>query len=127
MPAGFSRYLLIALMLCLLCGGFASLAVLNGFLLLSFAFIYVPLIFFFLLSVSLHYFLIRSTEGRPQQFVTSFMGVQAIKMFVHLMVMVVIGLFFPKIAVHFIILYAVYYLAFTVVETISLMRLFAKK
>ena len=55
------------------------------------------------------------------------MGVQALKMFVHLLVMTIVGFVFPAIAVHFIILYAVYYLLFTVVETTSLMRLFLKK
>jgi hypothetical protein len=127
MPAGFSRYIITALLLSLICAALSGWAASAGFLNLSPAFRYSPLLFFFLLSVSLHYYLIRSTEGRPQKFVTAFMGVQALKMFVHLMAMVIAGILFPKIAVHFILVYAVYYLAFTVVETISLMRLFSKK
>jgi hypothetical protein len=52
------------------------------------------------------------------------MGVQALKMFVHLMVMTIVGFIFPIIAVQFILVYACYYLSFTLVETISLMRIF---
>lgn len=127
MPAGFSRYILISFVLSLLCASFACLAASKGILVLSPTFRYAPLLFFFLLSCALHYYLLRSTEGRPQRFVTAFMGVQALKMFVHLLVMTIVGFVFPAIAVHFIILYAVYYLSFTVVETTSLMRLFLKK
>ncbi len=127
MPAGFLRYVSISFFLSILCASIAGTLASKGILNLNPTFRYLPLAFFFVLSCTLHFFLIRSIEGRPQRFVTAFMGVQALKMFVHLFIMLIVGFLFPKIAVHFIILYAVYYLAFTLVETISLMRLFLKK
>jgi hypothetical protein len=108
---------------CALLAGFASYF---SFVKLPPIALFLPIAFFVALSVLLHIYLLKSTEGRPQRFVTAFMGVQAIKMFVHLMTMTIVGFLFQNIAVHFILVYAFYYLLFTLVETISLMRLFIK-
>ena len=109
--------------LCALLAGFVSYF---SFVKLPPIALFLPIAFFVALSVLLHIYLLKSTEGRPQRFVTAFMGVQAIKMFVHLMTMTIVGFLFQNIAVHFILVYAFYYLLFTLVETISLMRLFIK-
>ena len=118
------RFVWVILSLCILLGSLAGLASHFSIIQLPFTSIYLPLFFFVVFSITLHFFLLKSTEGRPQRFVTTFMGVQALKMFVHLMVMTVVGFIFPIIAVQFILVYACYYLAFTLVETISLMRIF---
>ena len=115
-----------ALFLGSFCALFAGFASYFSFVKLPPIALFLPIAFFVALSVLLHIYLLKSTEGRPQRFVTAFMGVQAIKMFVHLMTMTIVGFLFQNIAVHFILVYAFYYLLFTLVETISLMRLFIK-
>ena len=120
------KFFWIALSLGILCALLAGFASYLSFIKLPHIAIFLPIAFFVALSVLLHIYLLKSTEGRPQRFVTAFMGVQAFKMFVHLMTMTIVGFLFQNIAVHFILVYAFYYLAFTLVETISLMRLFIK-
>jgi hypothetical protein len=126
MSKSIPQFFWIALSLGALCAILAGLASYFSFVKLPNIALFLPIAFFVALSVMLHIYLLKSTEGRPQRFVTAFMGVQAIKMFVHLMTMTVVGFLIPNIAVHFILVYAFYYLAFTLVETISLMRLFVK-
>jgi hypothetical protein len=126
MSKSIPKFFWIALSLGVLCALLAGLASYFSFVKLPPAALFLPIAFFVVLSVLLHIYLLKSTEGRPQRFVTAFMGVQAIKMFVHLMTMTVVGFLIPNIAVHFILVYAFYYLVFTLVETISLMRLFVK-
>jgi hypothetical protein len=126
MSKSIPKFFWIALSLGALCAILAGLAKYFSFVKLPNIALFLPIAFFVALSVMLHIYLLKSTEGRPQRFVTAFMGVQAIKMFVHLTTMTVVGFFIPNIAVHFILVYAFYYLAFTLVETISLMRLFVK-
>jgi len=126
MSKSIPQFFWIALFLGVLCAILAGLASYFSIVTLPPTALFLPIAFFVTLSVLLHIYLLKSTEGRPQRFVTAFMGVQAIKMFVHLMTMTVVGFLIPNIAVHFILVYAFYYLAFTLVETISLMRLFVK-
>jgi hypothetical protein len=126
MSKSIPKFFWIALSLGALCATLAELASYFSLVKLPNIALFLPIAFFVALSVMLHIYLLKSTEGRPQRFVTAFMGVQAIKMFVHLMTMTVVGFLIPNIAVHFILVYAFYYLAFTLVETISLMRLFVK-
>ena len=126
MSKSIPKFFWIALSLGVLCALLAEFASYFSFVKLPPTALFLPIAFFVGLSVLLHIYLVKSTEGRPQRFVTAFMGVQALKMFVHLMTMTIVGYLFPIIAVHFILVYAFYYLAFTLVETISLMRLFIK-
>jgi len=126
MSKSISKFIWLALSLGIFCAALAGLASYFSFVNLPPFALFLPIAFFVVLSVLLHFYLLKSTDGRPQRFVTAFMGVQAIKMFVHLMTMTVVGFLMPSIAVHFILIYAFYYLAFTLVETISLMRLFIK-
>jgi len=126
MSKSISKFIWLALSLGIFCGALAGLASYFSIVHLTTTALYLPIAFFVVLSVFLHIYLLKSTEGRPQRFVTAFMGVQAFKMFIHLMTMTVVGFLMPNIAVHFILVYAFYYLAFTLVETISLMRLFIK-
>ena len=126
MSKSIPQFFWIALFLGVLCAILAGLASYFSIVTLPPTALFLPIAFFVTLSVLLHIYLLKSTKGRPQRFVTAFMGVQAIKMFVHLMTMTVVGFLIPNIAIHFILVYAFYYLAFTLVETISLMRLFVK-
>jgi len=120
LPAGFLRFTFRMLLLSLVCLVSAWVLMNAGFLRLPFSFAIGPVLLFFLLGQTLHYFFLKSLEGRPQQFVNTFMGGQALKMFVHLLVLVAVSFAFPDKAIHFILLYAVYYLVFTVAEVIGL-------
>lgn len=120
MPAGFIRFVFRALVLSVACAGIAAVLVWYGMLRLTAPFVYGPVLLFFLLGVTLHYFLLKSLGGRPQQFINMFMGVQALKMLIHLLVLVIIVFTFPASATHFILLYAVYYLVYTVAEVLGL-------
>ena len=126
MSKSIPKFFWIAISLGIICALLVGFASYLSFVKLPPIALFLPIAFFVALSVLFHIYLLNSTKGRPQRFITAFMGVQAIKMFVHLMTMTIVGFLFQNIAVHFILVYAFYYLAFTLVETISLMRLFIK-
>jgi len=55
------------------------------------------------------------------------MGLLSLKMFLHLIIIVAVGLTFREYAVQFVLLYAGFYLLYTVAETVSLFKVFYKK
>ena len=89
----------------------------------EFIFRLIPPVLFGTFSIVFHNVLLNSIKGRPQRFVGVFMGLTGLKMFVHLLVMLAVAFLYPYLAVHFIAIYAVFYLAFTVFEIVSLMPL----
>jgi hypothetical protein len=91
------------------------------------AFWAVPPVFFLITSIIIHYFLMRSTRGRPQQFVNVFIALLSFKMFMHLLILVAVAFSFKVYAFQFIIVYAANYLVFTAAETGSLLKVFYKK
>ncbi len=122
-----SRYLIIMLIVCLACFGGAWAFQSAGYISLPNSFWAVPPVFFLVTSAIIHYFLMRSTQGRPQQFVHVFMALLSLKMFMHLIILVAVAFSFPQYAVQFIIVYSLNYLAFTAAETGSLLKAFYKK
>lgn len=85
-------------------------------------------VLFFPISSSLiHFLLLKSVEGKPTRFVTAYMGLLSLKMFLHLIIIVAVGLTFSEYAVQFILIYAGFYLLYTVAETVSLFKVFYKK
>jgi uncharacterized membrane protein len=122
-----SRYFIIMLTVCLVCLGISWAANDAGYINLPSSFMAAPPIFFLVSSAIIHYFLMRSTQGRPQQFVNVFIALLSLKMFMHLIILVAVAFSFPHYAVHFIIVYALYYLAFTAAETGTLLKAFYKK
>ena len=86
-----------------------------------------PALFFPIVSTLIHYFLMRTVEGKPSSFVTAHMGMLSLKMFLHLIVIVAVAFSFSEYAVQFILVYAGFYLLFTVAETVSLFKVFYKK
>lgn len=74
-----------------------------------------------------HRMILNAQKGRPAQFINTFIGTQALKMFVHMIVMVTVAMLNESVAVPFIASYAILYLIFTVTEVISLMPLVRKK
>ncbi len=120
LPAGFLRFTFRMAVLSLFCVGVSAALLQTGTLKLPGVFAFSPVLLFFLLGQTLHYFFLRALAGRPQQFINAFMGGQALKMFVHLMVLVLVSFSFPDKAIHFILMYAVYYLVFTIAEVIGI-------
>jgi hypothetical protein len=120
LPSGYLRFTVKMLLLSLGCSIMAVVLLKNGIIRLSGVFALGPVALFFLLSQILHYFFLKALQGRPQQFINAFMGGQALKMFIHLMVLTLVSFGFPQMAIHFIILYAVYYLLFTIAEVAGL-------
>jgi hypothetical protein len=120
-------YLTLMFILCLVCllAGYSLET--TGTISMYRVFWLAPALFFPVLSSIIHYFLLKTTEGRPQQFVTAYIGLLSLKMFVHLIVIVAVAFSFPKYAVQFILVYSGFYLLFTAAETVSLFKVFYKK
>jgi hypothetical protein len=120
LPAGFLRFTLRMLLISTCCSVVIGIFLQMGVLRLSSLFAFSPLALFFLLGLTLHYYFLKSLNGRPQQFINTFMAGQALKMLIHLLVLVLVSFAFPESAIHFILLYAVCYLVFTVAEVVEL-------
>jgi hypothetical protein len=86
-----------------------------------------PALFFPFVSSLIHYFLLRTVKGKPSSFVTAHMGMLSLKMFLHLIVIVAVAFSFSEYAFQFILVYAGFYLLYTVAETVSLFKVFYKK
>ena len=82
----------------------------------------IQFIFFILVTGILHYFFIKNLEKKPQQFVTAFLGLTGLKLFLYLMVIVVYFLTNKKDAVAFILSFLFFYLVFTAFEIYSLLK-----
>jgi len=121
------KYFILLAFSTILCWALVELAVSQGIIDLPAVFRNTPLLFIALFNVGMHLILMSSAKGRPQLFVNYFIGRLSLKMFVHLIVMVAVAFMFPDKAVHFILLYAVYYLTFTAIETAYLFRYFTAK
>jgi hypothetical protein len=120
-------YLTLMFLLCFTCLLAGWGLDITGKIVMAKAFWIAPALFFPILSSIIHYFLLKTTEGKPQQFVTAYIGLLSLKMFVHLVVIVGVAFSFPEYAVQFILLYSGFYLLFTAAETVSLFKVFYKK
>ena len=111
----------------LLCAGISGKASAEGLLTLNPTMRYLPILLYWAVSVISHRMILNAQKGRPAQFINTFIGTQALKMFLHMIVMVTVAMLNPKVAVPFIASYAILYLIFTVTEVISLTPLVRKK
>jgi hypothetical protein len=82
----------------------------------------IQFVFFILITGLLHYFFIKNLEKKPQQFITTFLGLTGLKLFLYLMIIVVYFLTNKKDAVSFILSFLFFYLVFTAFEVYSLLR-----
>jgi len=121
--SGLTGYILKVVLLVIIGTGLTEALASTGRLQPDLIFRLIPPFLFGIFSVVFHKVLLDAIAGRPQRFVSVFMGLTGLKMFVHLLVMLAVAFLYPEIAVHFIALYAVYYLVFTVFEIVSLMPL----
>jgi hypothetical protein len=111
----------------LLCAGISGKASAEGLLPLNPLMRYLPILLYWAVSVITHHMILNAQKGRPAQFINTFIGTQALKMFLHMIVMVTVAMLNETVAVPFIASYAILYLIFTVTEVISLMPLVRKK
>jgi hypothetical protein len=93
---------------------------------LSFVFSLLPLVFFLFLSNTIHAYLLKKDEGRPQAFVNGFLATLSLKMFVHLTIIFIVAFTIKSFAIEFVITYSIYYLLFTILEVGEMMRIIQK-
>jgi hypothetical protein len=79
-------------------------------------------IFFIIITGVLHYFFIVNLEKKPQQFVTTFLGLTGLKLFIYLIVIVVYFITNKKDATPFLLSFLFFYLIFTAFEVFSLLK-----
>jgi hypothetical protein len=122
----FKRFLLKICLLSALVITIGLLASSKGILNLSAFFIIAPALFFLSMSTLMCFLLIKASKKGGSEFIRTFMASQAIKMFIHLIIMTIVAFGYPLFAIHFIIQYALIYLVFTIVELITLIPLASK-
>jgi hypothetical protein len=79
-------------------------------------------IFFIVITGTLHYFFIKNMEKKPQQFVTTYLGLTGLKLFIYLIIIVGYFITNKNDAVSFILSFLFFYLAFTAFEVFSLLK-----
>jgi len=89
---------------------------------------YYVIAYFSLITVVFQAGLFYSSKGNPQTFIRYYMGATAIKLMVHLVVILTYCLLINRsMAANFIINFAVFYLLFTVFEVVLSMKQFGRK
>lgn len=79
-------------------------------------------IFFILTTGILHYLLLKGLEKKPQMFVTYFMGLTGLKMFLYLIIIVIYFFIYKSQAMSFIVSFLAFYILFTIFEVVSLVK-----
>lgn len=85
-----------------------------------------PLALFYIFNNLIQSFLLKKNSGRPQAFVNGFLATLSIKMFLHLSVIFVFAFTLDTLAIEFVLLYASYYLLFTILDVIELSSVIQK-
>jgi hypothetical protein len=78
--------------------------------------IFTILLYFFIVTIIFHIGLVKSIKGRPQQFVRYFMGATTLKLFVHVIAVVIFALMNKAEAINFTLSFFVVYILFSVYE-----------
>jgi len=81
------------------------------------------IVFFFLVTLVIHYILLVASEKRTSKFVNYFMLTTFLKLVFYIIIMVVYGLLNKSDAIPFFITYFILYVAFTTFELISFFNL----
>lgn len=80
------------------------------------------LAYFSVLSFSFHYGLVKSSTGRPQNFIRYYMAATTFKLLIHLGVILVYSMTHKEKAIPFIISFMIAYALFTTFEVLTAMR-----
>ena len=78
--------------------------------------------YFSMISFGFHYGLVRSSVGRPQNFIRYYMAATTIKLLIHLSVILAYALTHKEKAISFIISFMVAYAIFTAFEVVTAMK-----
>lgn len=90
-----------------------------GFMNLERKYALMPIFWFVFTGVAFYYLLLKSLTNKPKQFIQFFMGGLSLKMLMHLFILVLVDFSVPNLAIQFTVLYAMYYLIFTIAEVLS--------
>jgi hypothetical protein len=121
-----TSYIIKSLLLAVIIVGVVLGLTFSSTLHLSFVFSLLPLAFFLFLSNTIHAYLLKKDEGRPQAFVNGFLATLSLKMFVHLTIIFIVAFTIKSFAIEFVITYSIYYLLFTILEVGEMMRITQK-
>jgi hypothetical protein len=88
---------------------------------------YMAVGYFFGLTWIVHGMSVRASQRSPQSFIRFFMGSTALRLFVHLLVVIAYRLTFHERSVPFLIAFMIFYIIFQVFEVSSLLRFLRKK
>ena len=82
--------------------------------------------FFILLTTAFHFFITKAAKGRPQSFVTFYMGSTALRMMLCLIVIVAYRYIDKPNIIPFAVAFILHYFLFTIFEVTTLLRQFRK-
>ncbi len=82
--------------------------------------------FFMVVTALIHFLLIKVAEESPKKFITHFMAITGIKLFLYLVIVLLYALLKGKAALGFVVLFLIFYLLYSVFEIITLLRHFKK-
>ncbi len=80
------------------------------------------IVFFEFTSIIIHKQMVGSDKENPKRFPAKFMGIQGIKMFVYMIVLVGYSLTLMKAALPFVVSFGILYLVFSVLEVVFILR-----
>ena len=86
---------------------------------------YFQILYFFLVTLIFHTGLLRSSKGRPQEFVRYYMASTTGKLLLHVVVILGYSFINRQDSFRFIVVFLVYYIAFTAFETITVFKKFS--
>ena len=84
------------------------------------------LLYFIVTTILFHVGLQRSAQGKPQSFVRYYMGATTLKLFVHVIVLLLYSLFNRDEAVQFIITFLIFYVLYTAFEVVYSAKRFGR-
>lgn len=120
-------YFIKSLLIFTFCLTLVGFVLLNYFFKTSFS-TFVPFVFlfYFVLTASVHFFLLKAGKKRIQRFIPAFMAATSIKLLFSLIFLLVYVLTHREEAVSFIIFFFLLYLCFSTFEIISILSYFRK-
>lgn len=82
--------------------------------------------FFMVVTALIHFLLIKASEESPKKFITWFMALTGIKLFLYLIIILLYVLLKGKAALGFVVLFFIFYFLYSAFEIITLLRHFKK-
>lgn len=114
----FIRTLVIATLVVIIVSAIVYAALPAGYYTLSFPYL---IVFFFVATLLVYYFMLKSLEKRPAKFVNIFLLTTMAKLFVYMAVMVSYALINREEARQFIIAFFILYIIYTIIEVLALL------